>query len=206
MACSSEALAYVLRQLHQPWAGNILGLAAGLALPSVILMMVYGQTRIFFVMARDGLLPPTLTRVHSRFRTPHVVTWITGIGVTIAAALFPVGELADISNSGTLFAFMIVAIAILVLRRTQPTRARSFRTPLVWLVAPAAIAGCLALFFFLPDKAKLLFPIWSAVGLVFYFCYGFRHSHARPGGEGKAQAAAVLALPLSGATSPVDGP
>jgi basic amino acid/polyamine antiporter, APA family len=179
MACSSEALAYVLRQLDQPLAGSLLGLAAGLALPSVILMMIYGQTRIFFVMARDGLLPPILTAVHSRFRTPHVVTWITGISVSIAAAFFPVGELADISNSGTLFAFMVVAIAVLVLRRTEPARHRSFRTPLVWLIAPAAALGCLVLFFFLPQKAQLLFPVWSAIGLAFYFSYGFRHSHVR---------------------------
>ncbi len=181
IVCSQEALAHVLRQLRHPLAGNLLGLAAGLALPSVILMSIYGQARIFFAMARDGLLPEFLTAMHSRFRTPHVVTMITGAGVALAAAFFPVGQLADFTNSGTLFAFLIVAVAVMVLRRTEPGRRRPFRTPLVWVIAPLAVLGCLILFFFLPIQAKLLFPIWSAIGLVFYFAYGYRHSHVARG-------------------------
>ena len=99
-------------------------------------MMMFGQTRIFFVMARDGLLPDKLASVHPRFRTPHVVTAVTGVGVMLAAAFLPVGKLADYSNSGTLFAFMMVAISVLVLRRTDPGRKRPFRTPAVAIVAP----------------------------------------------------------------------
>lgn len=177
LACSREALAYVLRVLHHPLAGNLLGLAAGVALPTVILMMLYGQTRIFFVMSRDGLLPQFLSRVHPRFRTPHVVTWITGFCVAAAAAFLPVGQLADISNSGTLFAFAIVSIAVLILRRTAPGRPRPFRTPLVWVIAPLSAAGCITLFFFLPTPAMVLFPVWSLIGLAVYFAYGWRHSH-----------------------------
>jgi APA family basic amino acid/polyamine antiporter len=179
LVCTPDALAHVLRALNHSVAGTLLGLAAGLALPSVILMMIYGQTRIFFVMARDGLLPARLSIVHKRFRTPYVVTLITGIGVAVAAALFPVGQLSDISNSGTLFAFAMVALAVLILRTRDPCRQRPFRTPALWLVAPLAIAGCLLLFFYLSPRAQLLFPIWSGIGLVFYFSYGLRHSHLR---------------------------
>jgi APA family basic amino acid/polyamine antiporter len=177
LVCSHEALAHVMRQIGHPIVGNLLGLAAGLALPSVILMMMYGQTRIFFVMSRDGLLPPVLSKVHPRFKTPHVVTIVTGVGVVIAAAFLPVGQLANVSNSGTLFAFLTVAIAVMMLRRTDPGRRRPFRTPLVYVIAPLAVAGCLVLFFFLPPVAKLVFPVWAAIGLVFYFIYGIRKSH-----------------------------
>ena len=181
LACSREALAHVLRSIGHSGVGNLVGLAAGLALPTVILMMIFGQTRIFFVMARDGLLPEKLSSVHPRFHTPHIVTWITGIAVAFAAAFLPVGRLADISNSGTLFAFAVVSVAVLVLRRTQPDRPRPFRTPLIWLFAPLAIVGCVTLFLFLPWQAKLLFPVWTAIGLAFYFAYGYRHSHVARG-------------------------
>src|SRR5882757_9433365 len=181
IACSHEALAHVLRSIHHPLVGNLLGLAAGIALPTVILMMIYGQTRIFFVMARDGLLPEILSSVHPKFRTPHVVTWITGIAVAFGAAFLPVGQLADFSNSGTLFGFAVVALSVLVMRRTQPDRHRPFRSPLIWMFAPLAIIGCVTLFFFLPWKAQVLFPIWSAIGLVGYYTYGYRHSHVGRG-------------------------
>lgn len=177
LVCSHEALAHVLRAIGHPAVGNLLGLAAGLALPSVILMMMYGQTRIFFVMSRDGLLPKVLSKVHARFRTPHIVTLITGVAVAAAAAFFPVGQLADLSNSGTLFGFLVVSIAVMALRVTTPARHRPFRTPAVWVTAPLASAGCIGLFLFLPTKAQLLFPIWAAVGLTVYFLYGFRHSN-----------------------------
>ena len=181
LVCSHEALAHVLRRIGWEKGGNLLGLAAFLALPSVVLMMLFGQTRIFFVMARDGLLPEVLSRVHPRFKTPHIVTMVTSLGVIVAAAFLPVGKLADISNSGTLFAFMIVAIAVMILRVKEAKRPRPFKTPAIWLIGPAAVAGCLVLFLFLPPGAKLVFPIWSAIGLLFYFSYGFRKSHVARG-------------------------
>lgn len=181
LVCSNEALAHVLRMINWPMMGNALGLAANLALPSVILMMMFGQTRIFFVMARDGLLPEKLASIHPKWKTPHVVTAITGVGVAIAAALLPVGQLADISNSGTLFAFFMVAIAVLVLRIKDPARRRPFRTPVVWLVAPLAIAGCIFLYFNLPVDAMLVLPLWGGLGLVIYFAYGYRKSHVGQG-------------------------
>jgi APA family basic amino acid/polyamine antiporter len=181
LVCSKEALAHVLRSIHHPLVGNLLGLAAGIALPTVILMMMFGQTRIFFVMSRDGLLPEMLSRVHSRFRTPHVVTWITGVAVAFAAAFLPVGQLADISNSGTLFAFATVSLAVMVLRHTQPARRRPFRAPAIYLFGSLSVAGCVVLFFFLPWESQVLFPVWSLAGLVFYYAYGYRHSHVGKG-------------------------
>src|SRR5262249_11083605 len=161
--------------------GNLIGLAAAVALPSVVLLMMYGQTRIFFVMARDGLLPERLSTVHTRFRTPHVVTIVTGIFVAIAAAFLPVGTLADYSNAGTLFAFAAVSLGVMILRRKDPHRVRPFRTPAIYIVAPLSIAGCLLLFVNLNVESKLLFATWTAVGLVFYFLYGYRHSHVARG-------------------------
>ncbi len=206
LVCSKEALAHVLREIGHPAVGNLLGLAAGLALPSVILMMIYGQTRIFFVMSRDGLLPSVLSKVHPKFKTPHIVTMVTGGLVLVAAAFFPVGQLADISNSGTLFAFLMVAIAVMMLRIKDPDRRRPFKTPLVWIIAPLAIVGCLVLFFYLPMKAKLLLPIWAAIGLVFYFAYGYRKSHVGRGvvevAELDPSAPGTAIPPMPGAPAP----
>jgi len=181
VVCSKEALAWTLREIGWQQIGNLVGLAAGLALPSVILMMMFGQTRIFFVMSRDGLLPEALSKVHPTYHTPHVVTMITGVFVAFFAALFPVGALADISNSGTLFAFAMVAIAVLLLRKRDPGRVRPFRTPAVWLVAPLAAAGCLFLFWSLSGYTKLLFVGWAVIGLVIYFTYSRSRSHVGRG-------------------------
>ena len=177
LVCSNEALAHVLRTIGFSGIGNMLGIAAFLALPSVILVLIFGQTRIFFVMSRDGLLPEVLSKVHTRFRTPHIVTMITGFAVAIAAAFFPVGQLADISNAGTLYAFLMVAVAVMVLRKTDAGRARSFRVPAVWIIAPLTMAGCLFLFLNLPMAAMLVLPGWSIIGLVIYFAYSRGHSH-----------------------------
>jgi len=146
-------------------------------LPSVILMMIFGQTRIFFSMARDGLLPQVFTRIHPKYKTPHVVTIATGLFASFFAALFPVGKLADISNSGTLFAFLVVSAGVLILRVSEPERERHFRAPAVWVMAPLAIIGCAFLFTQLSGYTKALFFGWTAIGLIVYFSYGYRHSH-----------------------------
>jgi basic amino acid/polyamine antiporter, APA family len=181
VVCSKEALAWTLREIGWTQVGNLVGLAAGLALPSVVLMMMYGQTRIFFVMSRDGLLPESFSRIHPRFKTPHVITIITGIFVALFAAFFPVGALADISNSGTLFAFAMVAIAVMVLRRTDAGRVRPFRTPAVNIVAPLAILGCIYLFFNLSWYTLGLFVGWAVLGLIIYFAYSRNASHVGKG-------------------------
>jgi APA family basic amino acid/polyamine antiporter len=179
--CSKEALAHILREVSNPLFGNLVGLAAAIALPSVVLLMMYGQTRVFFVMARDGLLPDRLSAVHPRFRTPHIVTITTGIFVAIAAAFLPVGTLADYSNAGTLFAFAAVSLGVMILRKKDPGRARPFRTPAIYLLAPLSIAGCLLLFINLNNESKLLFVSWTVIGLIFYFLYGYRNSHVARG-------------------------
>jgi len=175
LVCSNEALAHVLRQIGWSGVGNAVGLAAMLALPSVMLILMFGQTRIFFVMSRDGLLPEVLSKVHPKWKTPYIVTAATGIAVAIAAAFLPVGRLADIANAGTLYAFMMVAFAVMILRRTAADRPRHFRTPALALLGPLTIVGCVFLFFNLPLDAMLVLPIWGAVGMVIYFAYS-RHA------------------------------
>ena len=204
VVCSKEALAWTLRAIGWQQVGNLVGLAAGLALPSVILMMMFGQTRIFFVMSRDGLLPEFLSKVHPKYHTPHVVTIITGVFVAFFAALFPVGALAEISNSGTLFAFAMVAIVVLVLRRTDPKRHRPFRTPAVTVVAPLAVLGCVYLFFSLSAYTLTLFASWAVIGLIVYFTYSRRHSHVGRGTvevhEGDADTPLQPVPPMPGAS------
>jgi APA family basic amino acid/polyamine antiporter len=178
---ADDALAFVLREIGHGWAGDLVAIAAGIALPSVILMMMFGQTRIFFVMARDGLLPDVFSRLHPKYGTPHVVTMCTGIFVALFAALFPVGKLADISNSGTLFAFFTVAVGVMILRRTDPDRHRPFRTPLFWLICPLAAAGCVFLFFQLSGYTELMFLGWTIIGLLVYFSYSRGRSHVGQG-------------------------
>jgi len=181
LVCSNEALAHVLRQIGFGTVGNMLGIAAFVALPSVILILLFGQTRIFFVMSRDGLLPEGLSKIHPKWKTPYVVTAITGGVVAFAAAFLPVGQLADIANAGTLYAFMMVAIAVMMLRKSDPHRERSFKTPALWLVGPLTIAGCIFLFLNLPFEAMIVLPAWAAIGMVIYYLYGYRHSHVGKG-------------------------
>jgi APA family basic amino acid/polyamine antiporter len=181
LVCSKEALAHVLRSVGHERVGDMIGIAAFLALPSVILIMLFGQTRIFFVMARDGLLPAFLTKIHPKWNTPHIVTMITGVAVAFFAAFLPVGKLADISNSGTLFAFFMVALSVMILRKRDPHRHRPFKTPMIWVIAPLAMFGTLGLYLNLPTDAKIVLPAWAAIGLVVYFLYGYRKSHLAKG-------------------------
>ena len=180
LVCSREPLAQVMTTLGHPRFAIMIELAAIVALPSVILMMMFGQTRIFFTMSRDGLLPNVFSKVHPRFFTPHVITYVTGIVVSLCAALFPVGKLADTSNAGTLLAFAMVSVGVMILRRTQPGRKRPFRTPLVWIVCPLAVAGCLLLFVNLSVVAKVVFVVWAVAGLIFYRLYGYKRSQMSP--------------------------
>ena len=181
---SKEPLAFVLREIGWPRVGDMVAGAAILALPSVVLMMMFGQTRILFTMSRDGLMPASFSKVHPKYHTPYVVTWITGIFVAFFAALFPVGILADISNAGTLFAFFMVAVGVMILRRTDPARLRPFRAPLIWIVGPLAMGGCVLLFFSLGWNPTIkFFCIWAVIGLITYFIYARNRSHLAPGNE-----------------------
>jgi APA family basic amino acid/polyamine antiporter len=181
---AKDPLAWILRSINHPTAAKFVGGAAILALPSVVLMMIYGQTRILFTMARDGLMPKAFAEVHPRFHTPHIVTMITGVVCALFAAVFPVGVLADISNAGTLFAFFMVALGVVILRKTDPNRKRPFRAPMLWLVGPAAMAGCVLLFFSLGWNPTIkFFCIWATLGLIVYFGFARRNSYLGRGIE-----------------------
>jgi APA family basic amino acid/polyamine antiporter len=177
LSLSKEPLAFVLREVGYPSVGNWVASAAILALPSVVLMMLFGQTRVLFTMSHDGLMPGFFSHVHERFHTPHVVTLVTGSGVALFAAMFPVGMLADISNSGTLFAFFMVALGVMVLRKREPDLPRPFKTPMLWIVGPLAMGGCALLFLSLGWGTIKLFLVWAVTGLVIYFGYARQHSH-----------------------------
>jgi APA family basic amino acid/polyamine antiporter len=131
-------------------------------------------------MARDGLLPPWAARVHPRYRTPHITTILTGILVAVFAAVANINEVVELTNIGTLFAFALVALGVLVLRYSDPDRPRPFRTPWVPWVPLGAIVSCAYLMVELPWVTWERFIIWLAIGLVFYFLYGVRHSRLRP--------------------------
>jgi basic amino acid/polyamine antiporter, APA family len=168
---SKEPLAFVLEKIGYPGVGKFVAIAAIIALPSVILMMIYGQTRILFTMARDGLMPKAFAEIHPTYSTPHIVTMVTGVAVALFAAVFPVDKLADISNSGTLFAFFVVSLGVMILRFREPNRHRPFKTPFAMVVCPLAMAGCALLFTSLGKYTLSLFFIWFAIGTVVYFAY-----------------------------------
>ncbi len=168
LANSPEPLAMVLRNLQHPFAATVIAGAAVVALPTVIMAFMYGQSRIFFVMARDGLLPQGLSTINPRTGSPVLMTLITGVIVAIIAGLLPLNEIAALANAGTLAAFIAVAVCMMVLRVKQPDFPRKFRSPVWWLVGPLAIVGCLYLFWNLPGITKKWFFIWNAAGLLIY--------------------------------------
>jgi APA family basic amino acid/polyamine antiporter len=149
----------------------------------VLLVFQMGQPRIFFSMSRDGLLPPVFRKVHPRFHTPHVTTIVTGIVVALGATVLDDDETYDLTNIGTLFAFLVVCLGVLALRVKDPHRHRPFRVPFVWGVAPLGAFACLFVMLGLPTTAWIRFGVWMALGVVLYFAYGYRHSRlGRPPG------------------------
>jgi APA family basic amino acid/polyamine antiporter len=143
---------------------------------SSLLVYQLGQARVWYSMSRDGMLPKVFSRVHPRFRTPHISTWVAGFFVAIPAGMFDIGTLADLSNIGTLFAFVLVSLGVLVLRRKQPERRRAFRTPWVPFLPIASVMCCLILMASLPVETWLRFVVWLLIGLTIYFLYSRHHS------------------------------
>ncbi len=178
---NAEPLAYAFSSLGMNWTAGIIALGAVLATTSALVPYQAGQPRIFFSMGRDGLLPPWAAKVHPRFRTPHVSTILTGAFVAVCSSVANINELVELTNIGTLFAFALVAGGVLVLRVKDPNRPRPFRVPFAPVVSLGAIGCCGYLMFALPSKTWIRFFLWMAVGLVFYFLYGFRKSRLRNG-------------------------
>jgi len=177
IAKTAAPLVYVLNGLNYPLAGEIIALAAVVALPSVILVLLYGQSRIFFVMARDGLIPRRLAAIHKTRGTPALMTVITGIVAAAFAGTFDISHIAAVANAGTLFAFVAVSLCVLVLRVREPGRARVFRVPIVWFFAPLCIVSCIYLFIVgLQDITHRFFFYWNLVGIAVYLLYGVRAS------------------------------
>jgi basic amino acid/polyamine antiporter, APA family len=176
---ASDPLARALEIAGMPTASWIVSFGAVVSLTAVLLVFQYGQPRIFLAMARDGLLPRWASRIHPKYRTPHVTTVVTGVVVALGSLVMDENEIYDLTNIGTLSAFAIVCLGVLVLRYKDPDRPRPFRVAFVW---PVAIAGALACFYTmagLPTHAWERFGIWLAVGLLLYFAYGYRHSRLR---------------------------
>jgi APA family basic amino acid/polyamine antiporter len=158
------------------WVSSLIKLGAIAGLTSVILVQLLGQSRVFYSMARDGLLPPFVNRIHPRFRTPWITSIVTGIAVAIPAAILPVRDAAKLVSIGTLLAFVIVSIGILVLRVREPDLPRPFRAPLVWFVAPMGAISAAYLMFYLDIETWIRLLVWLAIGLTIYFLYGRHHA------------------------------
>jgi APA family basic amino acid/polyamine antiporter len=165
----------------RPWVQAIISAGALAGLTSVLLVFQLGQPRIFMAMARDGLLPQYFAKIHPRFRTPHVTTIWTGIAVGGVAMLTDIGSLSDLTNIGTLFAFALVCIGVIILRRTDPNRPRPFRVPWVPLFPILGVLFCAALMLSLPLETWVRFFVWLGIGMLIYFLYSVRHSKLRHG-------------------------
>src|SRR6186713_2329081 len=175
----ADPLARALQLAGFNAVGWIVALGAAVSMSAVLLVFQYGQPRIFFAMARDGLLPQWAAKVHPRTKIPFATTLLTGIFVALWSLIGDAGETYDLTNIGTLFAFMLVSIGVLVLRYTEPDRPRPFRVPFVWPVAVGGAVACLYVMKGLPTHAWERFGIWLAIGLVLYFMYGYRNSKLR---------------------------
>jgi basic amino acid/polyamine antiporter, APA family len=172
----ADPLARALQLAGFNAVGWIVALGAAVSMSAVLLVFQYGQPRIFFAMARDGLLPQWAARLHPTRRIPYATTLLTGLLVGFASLIGDAAETYDLTNIGTLFAFALVCIGVLVLRVKEPDRPRPFRVPLVWPVALLGTAACLFIMVGLPPQAWERFGIWLVAGILIYAGYGYRHS------------------------------
>src|SRR5437867_824809 len=178
---TGDAAAVATAFASKPWAQALVSAGALAGTTSVLLVFQLGQPRIFMAMARDGLLPQYFAKIHPRFRTPHITTiWTCGV-VGGVAMLTDIGSLADLTNIGTLFAFVLVCLGVIILRRTDANRARPFRVPFVPVFPILGVLMCLVLMLSLPVMTWIRFVVWLAIGLLIYFLYSVRHSKLRRG-------------------------
>ena len=175
----ADPLARALQLAGFNAVGWIVALGAAVSMSAVLLVFQYGQPRIFFAMARDGLLPQWAAKIHPRTKIPSITTLFTGIVVAVWSLVGDADETYDLTNIGTLFAFTLVSVGVLVLRYKEPDRPRPFRVPFVWPVTILSAAGCLFIMKGLPHQAWERFGIWLAIGLALYFVYGYQHSRLR---------------------------
>jgi APA family basic amino acid/polyamine antiporter len=171
-----NALPAALKSIGIQWGGALVATGAIIGMISTLLVTLYGQIRIFMVMSRDGLLPPAFAKVHPKHRTPHLCTWITGSVTALIAGLFPLPMIIDLCNIGTLFAFVLVSVGVILLRKTQPQVERKFKTPGMPFTPLITIVFCFYLMYSLPKVTWLRFGIWMAAGLAIYFMYSVHHS------------------------------
>jgi APA family basic amino acid/polyamine antiporter len=175
----ADPLAHALERAGFQTVGWIVALGAAVSMTAVLLVFQYGQPRIFFAMARDGLLPEWAARVHPVTRIPYTTTLVTGVVVALASLIGDAAETYDLTNIGTLFAFALVSVGVLVLRVVEPDRPRPFKVPFVWPVALLSTAACLFIMVGLPRQAWERFVLWLVVGILIYAFYGYRHSRLR---------------------------
>ncbi|MEV6022022.1 amino acid permease [Streptomyces sp. NPDC052036] len=190
-------LADAFKSIGHPWYAGVISFGAAVGLTTVCLILLLGQTRVFFAMSRDGLLPRFFSRVHPRFKTPHRPTVLLGVVIAVVAGFTSLSELAELINIGTLFAFVVVAIGVVVLRRTRPDLHRAFRTPFVPVLPALSVCASLWLMLNLPATTWLRFAVWLVVGFLVYFFYGRRHSRV-----GEEQRAAGRAAGRPGDATP----
>jgi len=172
----AEPLTLAMQHINLPWAAVVVAFGSIMAHIAVLLVLILGQSRIFFSMSRDGLLPKVFARVHEKFKTPHVTTIVVGLIIASIAALTNIDEMVDLTNIGTLFAFVLVCFGIIILRIKEPHRQRTFKVPFSPIFPLLGVASCIFLMTGLPGVTWIRFIVWLIIGLIVYFTYSFNHS------------------------------
>jgi len=180
---TSEPVVTAIRQHPElGWLRGIVEVGALIGLSSVVLVMIIAQPRIFMIMGRDGLMPKVFTTIHPKYRTPHINTVITGVGIALLAAVFPLNVLGDLTSMGTLVAFCAVCGGVMILRRTAPDLPRTFRVPWAPVTCVLGILSCIALLTSMGVRNWILMAVWTVLGIAMYMAYGYRHSRMRKRG------------------------